>query len=160
MSQSAPPIGVKKLAQVAIVVHDIDRAIENYRQFFGTEPENAFTTPPGHENGTTYQGQPTSAQAKLAFFNLDNIQLELIQPLGGDSVWQKALDEKGEHVHHLAFWVKNPSQAEAALAAQDAPLLQRGDFPDRSGYYAYFGAEANLGAMMELLVPYAKENAE
>mgnify|MGYP002065169875 CR=1 FL=1 len=56
---------------------------------------------------TEYWGQPTPARAKLAFFRMENISIELIEPAGGPSTWQEFLDAKGEGVHHIAFRIED-----------------------------------------------------
>lgn len=138
-----------RVAQIAIVVHNIEEAIVRYAALFGVDPVKPMTTEPGLSVNMTYKGQPTDAQAKLAFFNLENLQLELIEPLGGQSVWQEALDTKGEHVQHIAFWVEGMPKIAEFLAGQGVPMVQRGDMGP--GQYGYFDAQATHGLTLELL---------
>ena len=56
---------------------------------------------------TLHDGNPSDAKAKPAFFTMDNLQLELIQPLGEESFWHDFPDEHGEGIHHIAFKVKD-----------------------------------------------------
>lgn len=69
--------------------------------------------------------------------------------MGGDSVWQSALDERGEHVQHIAFWVEDYAAAKDALAVAGAPKVQRGDMGD--GQYGYFDGSESLGLTIEPL---------
>lgn len=142
-------LGSTTLAQVAIVVRDIEAASKRYSDILGLPVANIITVAPGLEVNMTYKGVPSDAQAKLAFFNLGQVQLELIEPMGGESTWQEALDRNGEGVHHLAFWVEGMQKSVDFLAEHGIPMVQRGDMGP--GQYAYFDAEEPLGIVLELL---------
>jgi hypothetical protein len=98
---------------------------------------------------TEYQGETTPARAKLAFFHLGQVDLELIEPIGGPSTWQAQLDWHGESLHHLAFVIKGMKEKVAYLEAKGIPLVQRGDYT--GGRYSYLDGTAQLGAVVELL---------
>jgi hypothetical protein len=40
-----------------------------------------------------FRGSPSQGRAKLAFFNLNNIVLEIIEPIGGPSTWSEFLEK-------------------------------------------------------------------
>ncbi|MFQ3668242.1 MAG: VOC family protein [Fimbriimonadaceae bacterium] len=142
-------IGNNSIAQIAIVVRDIEQAAKRWADLFGTEVPTPITTQPGLSVHQTYRGKPSDAQAKLAFLNLGNIQIELIQPLGGDSSWQQVLDEKGEGVHHIGIWVENAAASQGFLSERGVEVLHRGDMGD--GQYVYFDTAEKYGVMIELL---------
>jgi catechol 2,3-dioxygenase-like lactoylglutathione lyase family enzyme len=142
-------LGSTTVAQVAIVVRDIEESAKRYAEVFGLPAPNIVLTSPGLEVNATYNGKPTDARAKLAFLNLGQVQIELIEPLGGESVWQAALDAKGEHVQHIAFWVEGMQKSVDFLKSKGIPMVQRGDMGD--GQYAYFDADDKLGVTLELL---------
>lgn len=148
MSQE-PHIGNHRIAQIAIVVRDIEEAAKRWADLFGLEVPTPITTQPGLTVNQTYRGRPSDAQAKLAFLNLENVQIELIQPLGGESSWQQVLDEKGECVHHIGIWVDNAAGAQAFLSERGVDVLHRGDMGD--GQYVYFDSAERYGVMIELL---------
>jgi methylmalonyl-CoA/ethylmalonyl-CoA epimerase len=141
----------RKLAQVAFVVRDIEEARHRFAALLGVEAPAIVTTPPGNEVSQVYRGKPSNSQAKLAFFELPNIQLELIEPIGTESAWAEDLADKGEHVHHIAFWTEDMKAASAYLEGQGTPLAMRGDFGDHSGEYVYFDGKEKFGCFIELL---------
>jgi len=145
----ADNLGSTVLAQVALVVRDIDASIRRWADVLGMPVPEVITTAPGLEAQQTCKGVPSNAQAKLAFFNLGPVQLEIIEPLGGDSTWQEALDKKGEGFHHLAFSVNDMQKSVDFLRERGIPMIQRGDMGE--GQYAYFDAEGPLGVTLELL---------
>ncbi len=142
-------LGSTTLAQVAIVVHNIDEAAQRYADILGMPVPQTITTAPGLEVNQTYRGAPSDARAKLAFFSVGQVEIELIEPLGGASTWQEVLDRKGECVHHIAFWVEGMQKSVNFLKSRGIPMIQRGDMGE--GQYAYFDAEQQLGVTLELL---------
>lgn len=146
---SSSGLNGRKLAQVAIVVRDIEASKSLWAKLLGVDPPNTIHTQPGNEVNMVVRGAPANATCKLAFFDLGNIQLELIEPDGQPSAWQEPLDERGEGLHHIAFWVDDMQQATDFLAAEGCPVGQRGDMGE--GQYVYVDAQAQLGTWIELL---------
>jgi methylmalonyl-CoA epimerase len=144
-----PMIVSKNITQVAIVVQDIDKARNAWAQMLGMEVPDVIVAESHPSRPTLYQGEPSDAKAKLAFIAMDNIQLELIQPLGGKSTWQDFLDTHGEGIHHIAFGVKSIDEVSKNLASLGNKTVQLGGW-DR-GAYNYIDASGNLGCMLELL---------
>ncbi|MFN8470975.1 MAG: VOC family protein [Anaerolineae bacterium] len=145
-------LGSTTVAQVAIVVRDIEAAAQRYADILGLPVPQVIITKPGEQVNMTYRGQPSNAQAKLAFFNLGQVQLELIEPMGGESIWQEALDQNGESVHHIAFWVEGMQRSVDFLKSRGIGMSQRGDMGQQNeGQYAYFDSNAQLGVAIELL---------
>jgi methylmalonyl-CoA/ethylmalonyl-CoA epimerase len=140
----------RKLAQVAIAVKDIEEARMRFAEMLGVEPPEIIVTEPGSQRNLTYMGKPSDARAKLAFFDLGGVQLELIEPIGEESAWAEGLDEKGERVHHLAFWTEDMKAAAEYLGDHGAPLVMRGDMGE-NGQYAYFDGQHPFGCYIELL---------
>jgi methylmalonyl-CoA/ethylmalonyl-CoA epimerase len=141
-------IGTNIVTQIAIVVKDIDKTSEAWSKVFGLpKPEPIIAG--GEGANAVYRGQPTDAQAKLAFFDLGQVSLELIEPLGGDSVWQEVLDQKGEGVHHIAFQIKGTDKVTEYLAEHDIPIIQQGHYT--GGMYTYVDSDPVLHVVLELL---------
>lgn len=152
MTQNALGEGNRTVTQIALVVKDIDEKIAAFAELFGVEKPEWFLTQKG-ENAL-YNGQPTDAQAKLAFFHMENITIELIEPVGGPSTWRDALEQRGDSLHHIAFNVKGMNKVIGNLEKQGISLVQRGGDPDNGGGYAYCDGEKKLGLVIELLEGY------
>ncbi|AIE85705.1 VOC family protein [Fimbriimonas ginsengisoli] len=142
-------LGNKKLAQVAIVVKDMELAVQRWAAVLGVDPPNIIVTDPGSEVNGTYRGKPTNDRAKLAFFDIGCVQLELIEPIGKDSAWYEGYDKRGESLHHIAFWTDDMRQSKTFLDEHGVTMIQRGDMGD--GQYAYFDGQEQIGTMIELL---------
>ncbi len=139
----------KPITQVAIVVKDIDTARNAWAQLLGVYAPEVSVAEGHFSRPTLYKGNPSDAKAKLAFFSMDNLQIELIQPLGGKSTWQDFLDTYGEGIHHIAFKVKDIDGIEKRFELQGNPTVQRGGWD--GGAYSYIDASKDLGCMLELL---------
>lgn len=104
-----------EIAQVAVLVADMDRALDGYCRVFDCERPPVQETAGADETAVRYRGAMTGARAKLAFLRFRNVTLELIEPLGEPSVWRDALDERGTCGHHIAFRVHGMQGAVAEL---------------------------------------------
>lgn len=147
--KNEPLIKNHKMAQVAIIVKDIDKARQNWASILGMPTPEVSIATSHPSRPTRYHNIPTDAQAKLAFINLENIQIELIEPMGGKSTWQEFLDTKGEGIHHIAFWVKDINGLEKKFELQGMPTVQNGGWD--GGAYSYVNALNLLGCELELL---------
>ena len=142
-------VGTNVICQVGLIVRDIERSIAVYSRVFGMpEPEVIVTDGPEIAH-TRFKGEPTDARAKLAFFQMGQVSLELIEPIGGPSTWREFLDEKGEGVHHIAFFVKDTDEAVRFLDGEDISVVQQGDYT--GGRYTYLDSASALGVALELL---------
>ena len=139
----------KIVTQVAMVVRDVAAKAANLAKILSVEVPEGKWTDPYSVTFTNYQGAPTEARAKLAFFNLDNLQIELIQPDGNPSTWQNFLDEHGEGIHHIAFFVNDMETEIARLSGIGLQLEQRGQYT--GGEYAYLNGGEVLPCLIELL---------
>jgi methylmalonyl-CoA/ethylmalonyl-CoA epimerase len=143
--------GFASVAQVAIVCRDIEATARRWATLLGVDVPKNFTTDPGLKCKMTFRGKPSNARCKLAFFNLKNCQIELIQPLEPGSSWHEGLDENGESIHHIAFQVKGLDASVQRCKALGMPVLHYGRYGSDDGSYTYLDSKSQLGATVELL---------
>ena len=142
-------LGTNTVAQIALVVNDIERSRGAWADVLGMPLPEVSVTAPREETDARYRGEPTEARAKLAFFQMENITIELIEPVGEPSTWHDFLREHGEGVHHIAFRVEDGAETIARLDGMGMPVVQQGGFTN--GRYTYFDSIAKLGVTLELL---------
>jgi catechol 2,3-dioxygenase-like lactoylglutathione lyase family enzyme len=143
------PMGSTTVTQVGIIVRDIETRARAWADILGLPMPEIRLTDTVDIAQTEYQGKPTTARAKLAFFHLGQVDLELIEPIGEPSTWKDQLDNHGDSLHHIAFQIKGMQDKLAYLGTKGVSLLQRGEY--RGGRYAYVDATAQLGTILELL---------
>ncbi len=142
-------LGTKFITQIGILVHDIEKTAQFYADFFGVENPGWSFTDPVELAETQFRGRSSEARAKLAFFDMGSLQLELIEPDQNPSTWRESLDKNGEGPHHIAFVVQGMKDKVAALERNGMPLLQKGEYA--GGRYAYIDALRDLKMTVELL---------
>lgn len=144
-----PALGTDTVVLVGIVVHDIEAKARAWSTLLAVPVPEILTTAAAEEARTEVLGEPSTAQAKLACFHVDNLQIELIEPIGGPSTWWEHLDRHGDGLHHVAFRVRGMVNTLAALDVAGVPLVQRGEFT--GGRDAYVDGISRLGTILELL---------
>jgi catechol 2,3-dioxygenase-like lactoylglutathione lyase family enzyme len=148
-SAAQEKFGKGQITQIGIVVNNIDEASKKWAAILGFDkiPETIITDEYEKAN-TQFEGDPTEARAKLAFFRLENLTIELIEPVGKKSTWYKQLKKHGEGIHHIAFGVDGMEKNVAYLENKGGKLVQKGDFT--GGSYSYIDMP-NVVVIFELL---------
>jgi methylmalonyl-CoA/ethylmalonyl-CoA epimerase len=146
---SEPLLGTDIVTQVAIVTSDIEAKARAWAELLGVPVPDIRETGLETETQIRYEGQPTPARAKLAFFKLGQVSLELIEPIGRPSTWGDQLDQHGDSLHHIAFRIQGMGETLALLEGQGISLVQKGEYT--GGRYAYVDGVERLGATLELL---------
>jgi catechol 2,3-dioxygenase-like lactoylglutathione lyase family enzyme len=141
--------GITRITQVGIIVQDIEAKAQAWAEVLGLPVPGIMISDTYELAQTEYKGKPSPARAKLAFFSLGQVELELIEPVGEPSTWQDQLDQHGDSLHHIAFEIKGMPEKVAYLEARGISLVQRGEYP--GGRYAYLDGNVELGAILELL---------
>jgi methylmalonyl-CoA/ethylmalonyl-CoA epimerase len=147
--QAQEKFGKGNITQIGLVVNDIEKASEKWAAILGfSEVPQVIITDGYDKANTQFEGKPTDAQAKLAFFRLENITIELIEPIGKNSTWYEHLEKHGEGFHHIAFNVEGMDKNISFLEKNGGRLEQRGDFT--GGSYSYVNMP-EIGIIFELL---------
>jgi len=91
-------LGLPPIDQLGFVVQDMDRALEEYGALFGDFHVLTITL-----TGTKHRGREVSPTIRNAFGRSGSLEIELIQPAGGDGPHSEFLDRHGEGLHHVRF---------------------------------------------------------
>ncbi len=142
-------LGTHVITQIGILVHDIEKTAQAYAHFFGVEKPQSVLTDAIDKAQTEQRGKPSEARAKLAFFDMGSLQLELIEPDRNPSTWRESLDKNGEGPHHIAFVIQGMKEKIAVFERNRMPLLQKGEY--EGGRYAYIDTLRDLKVIIELL---------
>ncbi len=138
---SPAKVKVTGINQVAIVVKDLQKVMENYWNILGIGPWEVFDWEAPLVYDRKYHSKTVWARDKIALAQVGAVQLELCQPVEGDSIYRDFLMEHGEGLHHLNFLVDDVDEAAEILAKEGFPSLQSGHFgtsEDKGGFnYIY-----------------------
>ncbi|MEM2007579.1 MAG: VOC family protein [Ignisphaera sp.] len=139
---------LKNVVQIGIVVDDIEDVARKWCKILGLEKPKIIETDDWNKTKAMYRGKP-AGKAKLAFIELDNIVIELIEPIDGDSTWSTYIKNYGQGVHHIAFKVENVDECIEKLKDIGGDIEQLGYF--ENGIYIYMDTRKSLGTVIELL---------
>jgi catechol 2,3-dioxygenase-like lactoylglutathione lyase family enzyme len=141
------------VAQIALVVADLDGAVEYYWHTFGIGPWHFYTYQRPLVKAMTYQGQPADYAMRIALTHAGPTRLELIEVVSGDSVYTDFIREHGYGIQHLGVLVEDMAAAleQAREAGFTVTMDGSGFGPDGDGHYAYLDTGEKLGFMLELI---------
>jgi methylmalonyl-CoA/ethylmalonyl-CoA epimerase len=129
-----------KINHLGIAVRSIDEASRFYRDALGLKYE-----------GTE---EISDQQVRVAFFQIGETRIELLEPTATDSPIAKFLEKRGPGLHHIAYLVDD---LEATLAALKSAGVRLIDEPPRDGAHgmkiAFAHPSATGGVLTEFCQP-------
>jgi hypothetical protein len=143
---------VPNYRQVALVVRDVETAMEHWWSVLGVGPWDVrhFT------NETVRDFHVDGARVEEQFDFIcavtweGEVELELIQPIAGPNIYWRHLEEKGEGLHHVKD-VMSDAECEQKIEdfrARGIDVIQTG-WIDGDVHY-YFDTRAELGMIYEI----------
>jgi catechol 2,3-dioxygenase-like lactoylglutathione lyase family enzyme len=121
-----------RLHHIAIVVKDLEKAVQFY-QSIGMGPFEDY--PPLKEYiRLDVPDEVGFHNVKIKVLQIGPVQLQLIQPGEGKSLYKDFLERKGEGVYHLGFVVEDVEESEAEVKGMGLRVLSRGRRGDGSGF--------------------------
>ena len=105
-----PNFCLSKITHVGFVVKDLEATTSYFSEVFGIGPfkivESNFLKDTGYFE-KKYKGKDEDFMFRFGKASLGAIDVEIIQPLKGRSVYDDFIKERGGGLHHLAFEVEN-----------------------------------------------------
>jgi catechol 2,3-dioxygenase-like lactoylglutathione lyase family enzyme len=139
-----------RLIHIGVVVRNMEKTIGRLAAL-GIGPFQHRILPPDARE--TYRGRPfiPSRRVAIQITQIGNVELELIQPIDGESPHQEFLERRGEGVQHLGFMVDNLEEDVKRLTAAGSGVLLTSQFKGGGGV-AYLDLDA-AGLIVELVQP-------
>lgn len=102
---------LNKIAHIGIAIQSVDIALRTYRDVLGMD----------------YQGtvELTTRGLRIAFLNVGDTLIELLEPLTPTSEISNFLQKRGEGVHHVCFEVDDIVEALSLTEQGGVKLIQR-----------------------------------
>jgi len=141
------------VAQIALIVKDIDKTVEHYWNFFGIGPWHFYTYGKPLVKKMSYKGKDVDYRMRVALSWIGPLRIELIQPVEGDTVYKDFVEEHGYGIHHFGLLVENMRDAIAKAETAGLSMTQDGSGfgADNDGHYAYLDTESLIGTTIELI---------
>ena len=127
-----------EIDHVAIAVHDLDAAISFYQRAFGATVD--------HREVVESDG------VEEALLKVAESYIQLLTPTRPDSPVAKALEKRGEGLHHIGYRVANCADALAQMIAAGATPLDKAPRPGSRGTtVAFIHPKGSFGTLIELV---------
>lgn len=126
--ESPAILKVKEINQVSLVVNDVETVAENYWNILGIGPWQFYDWGFPLVYDRKYYGNSVKAREKVAQAQVGPLQLELVQPIEGDTIFQDALVKQREGLHHISIFVDDVDKTAKILTDAGFPSLQSGRY--------------------------------
>jgi methylmalonyl-CoA epimerase len=131
-------VTLTEIDHVAIAVHDIEAAISYYQRAFGATVD--------HREVVESDG------VEEALLKVAESYIQLLTPTRPDSPVAKALEKRGEGLHHIGYRVANCADALAQMIAAGATPLDKTPRPGSRGTTgAFIHPMGSFGTLIELV---------
>jgi hypothetical protein len=145
------PLIAPGFCQVAWVVKDIAAAEKFFIETMGIRRFMHMENLAAKDTEGTYLGKPGNWVCHLYLAYAGDTQIELIQPVSGESMYQESLDRHGDAVQHVAYFLDD-SEYDAAAA-----YLASSGYPEIQGFrlpiarVGYFDTRSAVGVVTEIV---------
>lgn len=138
--------------QVGILVPDLEEGVRTYTEVLGLDNWLIYTYSRESVPDLTYRGKSANCSFRLALAGSEP-QIELIQPLGGQSVYSEWVEARGFGTQHLGFHVESLREISGQLEEQGILPVQTGSGYglDGDGAFAYYDTTDSMHLMLELI---------
>ncbi|MFC2024181.1 VOC family protein [Chloroflexota bacterium] len=107
------------------------KVAENYWNILGISPWEIYEWEAPLVYDHKYHGKLTWGREKMTLAQVGSVQLELMEPVDGDSVHRDFLMEHSKGLHHLNFLVDDVDETAEILADKGFVSLQSGRWETR-----------------------------
>ncbi len=151
MADNAGSIGA--IEHVGVLVRDLDRAMEHYTNDLGMGPWAVYTLSPDWIRDMTVRGEKQGYVYTLALCSVGPVLYELIESVQGPNIYEEFLNERGEGLHHVGYFVEDIDAEISNMESRGFALLQsgRGFGTNDDGAFAQFDTERECGCILEAL---------
>ena len=137
-------IKVQAISRIGIVVKDVEKVAADYRDIMGI---GNWKISDMDSSSILYKGETVKTAWKSARAIAGPMQLELIQPLRGDNIFNDFIHKHGEGIHHIQFIVNDIEETEDIMSIEGFPVLMKGESAD--GSFAFFDTTDPLKIIWE-----------
>jgi len=140
-----------KLHHLGVVIRDMDKAIEYYQSLgIATfKPEILFKSSNFADFTVNGKTPDTIVKLRIRFVQIGSSQLELIQPVEGESPQKEFLASKGEGINHIGFTVDDLNKETDKLVKKGIKIIFSGK--RQTGGFAYFDTPKVGNVIIELM---------
>jgi len=140
-----------KLHHIGVAIRDIDKAVEYYQSLGIATFDSEILFKSSNFVDFTVNGKTpdTIVELRIRFVHIGSAQLELIQPVEGESPQKEFLNSGGEGINHIAYTVDDLDKETDKLAKKGIKVIFSGK--RQTGGFAYFDTRKVGNVIIELM---------
>ncbi len=161
----------REISQIGIVVEDVERTAKSYWKLLGIGPWVFFDLRPPQISNLRLHGiemiNDENVQVKIGLANFGSTQIELLEPVNGQSIYMEFLKTRGQGIHHVSLGnTMDHDQVVSVLTDHGIGIEMEGIMGGGAIQFTYMATGQELGTIFELiktnpdrsntLVPYAR----
>lgn len=147
---STSSIASGPIIQIAWVVEDLDALEGLLTHQYGVRSWVRMDGIHFGPDTCTYRGAPADFTADISLAYAGDLQLELIRPVAGESIYTEFLRASGPGLHHICFETDDMDRAVAAAESAGSAVIQRGSMAGGLMEFAYLDGAAAGAPYIEL----------
>jgi methylmalonyl-CoA/ethylmalonyl-CoA epimerase len=136
------------IIQLAHVVTDIDAAMKRYVEVFGYGPWDVYEFKAPLLRESTYRGKPSDHEYIVAVTWVGGVQMELMQPVSGYSIYNEYLESNRSGFQHAKIYFDDCQKALEDLKRKGCEVIQSGKIGEDEFYY--LDTEKDFGVTWEI----------
>ncbi len=142
----------RKIYQIAFVTRDLEKSMRSWIDNLGVGPWKVFAFTNETVTGLQVGGKPVDDDFKflIAISWIGDMEIEIIQPVYGPTIYEAFLREKGEGLHHIKERIPEDrfEQTLAAYRDKGIGVTQTGQF--FKDFHFYLDTPGKLDFIYEL----------
>jgi methylmalonyl-CoA/ethylmalonyl-CoA epimerase len=146
-----PPQDGYRITQIGYVVADLERTMKAYHHAFGWGPWRVYDVVPPQHHHALLRGRPVEGGTRIAIASCGTLDIELIQPLHGESQHAEFLSQHGPSINHiLVRRYEDGVEISIDPSVLGLPSLASGSFGE-GVHYNYLDGREEFATLLEIV---------
>ena len=130
---------IKRVHHVGIAVNNLQESVALFERLLGLKAH--------------IEEAPCQRVTEAIFKIGDEVEIDLLEPMGPDSAVAKFLEKRGEGLHHIALEVDDIDADLAAMEGKGVQLIDKQGREGVAGKIAFLHPKSVNGVLVELVQP-------
>lgn len=130
---------IKRVHHIGIAVNNLAESTAVFEKLLGIKAE--------------VHAAPCQKVTEAVFKIGDEVEIDLLEPLGQDSTVAKFLEKRGEGLHHIAMEVENVNAGLKEMEQKGFQLIDKEGRPGVAGQIGFLHPKSVNGVLVELIEP-------
>jgi methylmalonyl-CoA/ethylmalonyl-CoA epimerase len=133
---------IKRVHHIGIAVKNLKESTALFEKLLGVKAEIHLA--------------PSQGVTEACFKLGDEVEIDLLEPMGEDSTVAKFLEKRGEGLHHIALEVEDINVGLKEMETKGIQLIDKEGRPGVAGQIGFLHPKSTNGVLMELIEPKVK----